>query len=333
MTASPPPYDLLRPRRRITGMSAVLLPFSDPRTPDLGSFAEHVRRTAEAGLVPAVNMDTGFGPTLDAGTRAELLTLARSTCEGTLVAGAHVVDAPGDPLDLDAHLAEVEAIQAAGALPIVFPSHGLAALDDDGIVEVLARIGEHCDAFLGFELSPAFHPAGRILSIEAYTAMVDLPTCIGAKHSSLQREPEWERLRVRDARRPGFMVLTGNDLAVDMVCYGSDYLLGISTFAPDLFAARDRMWEVGDPAFHQLNDDLQYLGRFTFRRPVPAYKHSAAQFLRLRGWIPSDHTQAGAPERPASDLPILAELADRLGVLPDDAVLADDAERPGGTDR
>jgi dihydrodipicolinate synthase/N-acetylneuraminate lyase len=304
----------------------VLLPFRDPRTPDMWSFVEHVRRTAEAGLVPAVNMDTGFGPTLDAGTRAELLALARSTCDGTLVAGAHVVDAPGDRLDLDAYLAEVDGIQAAGALPILFPSHGLAALDDQGIVEVLARIGEHCDAFLGFELSPAFHPAGRILSLEAYTAMVDLPTCIGAKHSSLEREPEWDRLRVRDARRPDFMVLTGNDLAVDMVCYGSDYLLGISTFAPDLFAERDRRWEEGDPGFHRLNDDLQYLGRFTFRRPVPAYKHSAAQFLRLRGWIPSDHTQAGAPERPASDLPILAELADRLGVLPDEA------ERPHPTE-
>ena len=125
-----------------------------------------------------------------------------------------------------------------------------------------------------------------------------------------------DRLRLRDEVRPDFLVLTGNDLAVDMVCYGSDYLLGITTFAPDLFAERDRRWADGEESFHQLNDDLQYLGRFAFRRPVPAYKHSAAQFLRLRGWIDSDQTQAGAPERPATDLPVLAEIADRLGVLP-----------------
>ena len=147
---------------------------------------------------------------------------------------------------------------------------------------------------------------------------MDVPACIGAKHSSLERAPEWDRLRLRDDRRPDFLVLTGNDLAVDMVCYGSDYLLGITTFAPDLFAERDRRWAEGDPSFHQLNDDLQYLGRFAFRRPVPAYKHSAAQFLRLRGWIGADHTQAGSPERPASDVAVLAELADRLGVLAGD---------------
>ena len=94
----------------------------------------------------------------------------------------------------------------------------------------------------------------------------------GAKHSSLRRGPEWERLRLRDAVRPEFKVFTGNDLAIDMVMYGSDYLLGLSTFAPDLFAARDRMWEAGDPGFYELNDLLQYLGFFAFRGPVPAYK-------------------------------------------------------------
>ncbi|NIR37108.1 MAG: dihydrodipicolinate synthase family protein, partial [Actinobacteria bacterium] len=78
------------------------------------------------------------------------------------------------------------------------------------------------------------------------------PQCIGAKHSSLQRQPEWERLALRDEVRPDFMVLTGNDLAIDMVMYGSDYLLGLSTFAPDRFADRDRLWADGDPAFHEL---------------------------------------------------------------------------------
>ena len=35
-----------------------------------------------------------------------------------------------------------------------------------------------------------------------------------------------------------FRVLTGNDLAIDIVMYRSDYLLGLSTFAPDLSAKR-----------------------------------------------------------------------------------------------
>lgn len=318
-TVTTAPFDLLAPGRAVTGMSAVLLPFTDPDTPDVDGFLAHVARTAASGLVPAVNMDTGFGPTLDRPTRDRLLAMARSACDGDLVAGAHVADRPGDPFDPDAYVDEATAIQAAGAMPILFPSHGLAALDDEGVVAALAAVGGHCDRFLGFELSSEFHPAGRLLSLEAYGGLLEIPSCVGAKHSSLEREPEWDRLRLRNRVRPEFLVLTGNDLAIDMVCYGSDYLLGISTFAPDLFAERDRRWAAGDASFHQLNDDLQYLGRFAFRRPVPAYKHNAAQFLRLRGWIDSDQTQAGAPERPASDVAVLAELADRLGVLADGA--------------
>ena len=78
-------------------------------------------------------------------------------------------------------------------------------------------------------------------------------------------------------------MFTGNDLAIDMVMYGSDYLLGLSTFAPDLFARRRCARAAGSPAFYELNDALQYLGFFAFRSPVPAYKHSAAMFLKLRG--------------------------------------------------
>ena len=97
------------------------------------------------------------------------------------------------------------------------------------------------------------------------------------------------------------MVLTGNDLAIDMVMYGSDYLLGLSAFAPDAFARRDAYWRDGDPRFHQLNDVLQYLGAFSFRAPVPAYKHDAAMFLTQRGWIDSDAPHPAAPTRPEAD--------------------------------
>jgi hypothetical protein len=119
---------------------------------------------------------------------------------------------------------------------------------------------------------------------------------------------------MRDRLRPDFHVFTGNDLAIDMICYGSDYLLGLSAFAPDAFAERDRRWTAGDRTFHALNDLLQYLGCFAFRDPVPAYRHDAALFLRRRGWIASDATPPGAPRRPQSDLAVLADIADRLDV-------------------
>ncbi len=112
------------------------------------------------------------------------------------------------------------------------------------------------------------------------------------------------------------MVLTGNDLAIDMVMYGSDYLLGLSTFAPAEFAARDRCWAAGDlDGFHRLNDLLQWLGTTAFRPPVPAYRHDAALFLQLRGWAGSDATPEGAPRRPAWERDLLADIASAMGVL------------------
>src|SRR5207302_6999291 len=97
--------------------------------------------------------------------------------------------------------------------------------------------------------------------------------------------------------------------------YGSDYLLGLSTFAPDLFARRDACWRVGDPAFYWLNDVLQYLGFLAFRAPVPAYKHSAAMFLHLRGWIATDRTHPDSPRRPESDREILRNIEARVRLL------------------
>ena len=162
-----------------------------------------------------------------------------------------------------------------------------------------------------------FAPFGRIYSTKVYESIVKIPSCLGAKHSSLSRTLEWERLQIRDRVRPEFRVFTGNDLAIDMVMYGSDYLLGLSACAPDRFAARDAMWAAGDPEFHALNDTLQYLGQFTFRPPVPAYKHSVAMFLNLRGWIESDDPHPSSATRPESDRAILRDIAARLGVLPE----------------
>jgi hypothetical protein len=61
-----------------------------------------------------------------------------------------------------------------------------------------------------------------------------------------------------------------------------------------------------------LNDLLQYLGQLAFRPPVPAYKHSAAQFLKLRGLIATDRAHPRSPQRPASDLALLNDIRQRL---------------------
>jgi hypothetical protein len=60
---------------------------------------------------------------------------------------------------------------------------------------------------------------------------------------------------------------------------------------------------------------LQYLGSFAFRTPVPAYKHSAAQFLKLRGWLQSDYPHPLAERRPESDTAVLRDILAKLDEL------------------
>ncbi|WP_235934706.1 dihydrodipicolinate synthase family protein [Candidatus Laterigemmans baculatus] len=297
-------------------MSAILLPLLPSGDVDWNGFRGHVRRTLEAGLVPAVNMDTGYANLISDEIREQALRETAAICGDTqFVAGAYVGDAPGSAFALDAYRTAIDQLAAHGGTPIVFQSFGLTSLGDDELIAAYEALGRHAGEFLAFELGSMFAPFGRIYSLEVYERLIRIPQCRGAKHSSLSRTQEWARLAVRDAVRPEFRVLTGNDLAIDMVMYGSDYLLGLSTFDPAAFAVRDAFWQAGDARFYELNDLLQYLGMFAFRSPVPAYKHNAAQFLHERGWIASAETFPGSPKRPDSDIAILREISERLAAL------------------
>jgi dihydrodipicolinate synthase/N-acetylneuraminate lyase len=307
------PLKMLRPRRQILGMSAILLPYDEQGRIDWDGFRAHLSRTLAAHLIPAVNMDTGYVNLITLEERRQVLKETRDVADRrSFVAGAFVGDSAGDAFNLDAYRRASEEIREAGGTPVIFQSYGLTSLKGEALLDAYGAIAKHCPNFIGFELGTMFAPFGRIYDLEEYAGLMNIPECVGAKHSSLDRDLEWQRLSLRDAKRPDFRVLTGNDLAIDMVMYGSDYLLGLSTFAPDLFAKRDAMWAAGDPGFFELNDLLQYLGFFAFRPPVPAYKHSAAQLLRLRGWIGSDAPHPKAARRPDSDVEVLRDIAERM---------------------
>jgi dihydrodipicolinate synthase/N-acetylneuraminate lyase len=308
---------LLQPRRAILGMSAILLPFSSDGSIDWEAFARHVARTAAAGIIPAVNMDTGYVNLIDDSTRRQALAIARETTgrggsmDG-LVAGAFVPDREGDRFDEAAYARQIDLIAEFDATPVIFPSWGLCGHGDGGMLEGYRRLAARAPRFIGFELSPAFLPCGRILSLDAYAELLTIPACIGAKHSSLSRRLEWARLALRDRVRPEFLVLTGNDLAIDMVRYGSDWLLGLSTAWPEAFAVRDRWWAEGDDRFDELDDALQALGDFAFRPPVPAYKHSMAMTLAIRGLLACDAPHPDSPRRPTTDRPVLETIVRRI---------------------
>ncbi|MEL6106054.1 MAG: dihydrodipicolinate synthase family protein [Planctomycetota bacterium] len=304
----PDPLQRIAPRRKITGFSATLLPIKGGEV-DWRAFDALVSETFDCGLIPAINMDTGYGNLIDQSTRCRTLEHAKGIAAGRpFLGGVFVGDAAGDALNQDAYRRGIAEVESFDATPILFQSYGLAHQDDKQIIDNYRTITADCDAFYAFELGNMFAPFGKIYSLDVYEQLLMLQKCLGAKHSSLSRELEWQRLELRDRVRPDFLVLTGNDLAIDMVMYGSDYLLGLSSFAPDAFARRDAMWEAGDSRFYELNDLLQYLGAFSFRPSVPAYKHDAAMFLKLRRRIDSDETYPGAPQRPASDREVLAHL-------------------------
>ena len=301
----------VRTGRRIEGLSAVLLPWRADDRPDFQSFEMLLHRTWACGLTPAVNMDTGFVNLLTPQQRREVLEVTGLAAAGRpFIAGAFIEGESGDPQAL--YCREVENIRKAGGTPILFQCTALVEADEGQVIEVYRGVARDGAPLLAFELGRMFAPFGRIYTLDFFERLLDIAAFTGLKHSSLDRVQEWERLRLRDERRPGFKLYTGNDLAIDMVFYGSDYLLGLSAFWPEAFAERDRLWVEGDPRAVTLNDLLQYLGFLAFRPPVPAYKHSAAQFLHLRGLLPTALIHPKSASRPDSDVAILKDIADRI---------------------
>lgn len=309
-------FGRLRSGRRIHGISAVLLPYTEDGRIDWGAFERHLTRTREAGLDVAVNMDTGFGDLLSPAERADVLDATRRALGPGVpfYAGAFAGDG-GDPIA--GYHGAIAAIESRAATAVLVQCRAMHGLGPAETAAFYARILMRADRALAFELSPVFAPHGAIWDDETFARIVSLPKLLGAKHSSLDRVTELGRLAARERLRPEFRVYTGNDLAIDLVAYGSDYLLGLSTFAPECFAARDRALAADDARFLAENDALQHLGNVGFRAPVPAYKHAAAQFLHIVGVLDTDGVHPLARRRPGSDRVLLFDCALRLGLLAD----------------
>jgi dihydrodipicolinate synthase/N-acetylneuraminate lyase len=304
----------LRPRRKVQGIAASLLPFTADGKIAVEAFKKHLQDTHKAGLMNAVNMDTGYVNYL---TEAERLQVLQWSVEAlgthvTFIAGAYIEGLDGDIVSL--YRRQMDQIVAHGGTPILFQTARLLGQEPHEKIKVYSAACAGYQEVLGFELDQIFAPNGEIFDDETMLGLLDIPELKGLKHSSLDRLKELQRLALRDARRPDFRIYTGNDLGINMIEYGSDYLLGLATFAPDKFAERDLLWETGEPAYYGLSDALQHLGNVAFRPPIPAYKHSAATFLYLCGVIPSPLPHPQARIRPDWEADILSDCAQRLGM-------------------
>ena len=269
------------------------------------------RQTVDAGLVPAVNMDTGYVQLLDADTRdarARTGAAAQSGPAG-FVAGAFVADEPGAPFDLDAYLLAIErdrgARRHAGGVPVVRPQRarrrgvGRGARGVRAARRPVHRVRARPDvrALRPHLLARRVRRTARRRELHRRQALVAVARGrVGPPRAPRPRPPRLPRVhRQRPRHRHGLLRLRLPARALGVRARG------VRRARPALGG--------GDRAFHELNDLLQYLGAFAFRAPVPAYRHDAALFLQLRGWIASDATPPGRRGAPTADRAVLADIA------------------------
>lgn len=306
------PFDRPRTHRKVKGIAAALLPYESDGRIAVDAFQKHLLATHRAGLENAVNMDTGYVNFLSEPEKMSVLRWTREAL-GTdvpFVAGAYIEGQAGPVAEL--YRKQMDAIVKFGGTPILFQTSRLHGKSANEKAEIYQESCRGYKGVLAFELGQVFAPNGEIFDTETILRLMAIPEILGIKHSSLDRLTELERLALRDVHRPDFRIYTGNDLGINMLEYGSDYLLGLATFAPEHFAERDRLWEMADPNYFALSDTLQHLGNVAFREPVPAYKHSAAIFLHLMGRIPSDRSHPKNPQRPVWEAELLRDCMRRL---------------------
>ncbi len=195
--------------RKVQGIAAALLPFQlDGQV--------SVADTHRAGLMNAVNMDTGYVNFLDDAERQNVLRWAREALGNgvAFVAGAYIEGQTGDIVTL--YRRQMDSIVSHGATPILFQTgrlHGKTPTEKVAVYREVARGYSHV---LAFELGSMFAPNGEIFDLETFLGLMDIPEIKGLKHSSLNRLVELDRLSLRDVHRPDFRIYTGNDLGINM---------------------------------------------------------------------------------------------------------------------
>ena len=98
---------------------------------DWSSFDLHINRTVAAGLIPAINMDTGYANLISEEIRRQAIerTCAltkTSPLEHRFISGVFVNDQSNAPFCLEQYKRGIDPITAFNGTPILFQSYGLA---------------------------------------------------------------------------------------------------------------------------------------------------------------------------------------------------------------
>lgn len=304
----------LTPSRTIDGSAALPVWMGASGRLDLPGLADRLQATFAAGLTPAVNLFAGSVERLALDQRIDVLATAAGVARGRrFIAGTLPTD-DAAPLAVRYGRA-VDAVARQGGTPVLLPIRELATQDGDALAHLWRQATAGHRGVLVIEMAPAFGSPAPLYSTDVVPRLLDVASLGGLVHASLDRGAEWARVEARDVARPDFRIYSGHERALDMVSYGSDYLLAGAGCAPEAFAARDRAWRRGEAIGFELNDALQALGALLYRAPVDGARHGALQWLQARGLV--DHATAvpGIALRPDADLALYRELSTRLDSL------------------
>src|SRR5499427_3619926 len=92
----------IRPRRRVRGSAAALLPFEEDGRIAVEAFQTHLAATHRAGLTNAVNMDTGYANYLSDTEKGDVLRWTREALgpAASFIAGAYIEGETGNVISL-----------------------------------------------------------------------------------------------------------------------------------------------------------------------------------------------------------------------------------------
>src|SRR6266581_346962 len=149
-------------RRKVQGIAAALLPFAADGRVAVEAFQKHLQATHRAGLMNAVNMDTGYVNYLDEAEKKGVLRWTREALgkDVPFVAGAYIEGQSGDVVEL--YRKQMNAIAECGGIPILFQTrqlHGKPAKEKAAVYEAACQGFAHV---LAFELGQVFAPNGEI---------------------------------------------------------------------------------------------------------------------------------------------------------------------------
>jgi hypothetical protein len=162
----------IRPRRKVQGIAAALLPFETDGRIAGEAFRQHLKATHRAGLMNAVNMDTGYVNYLTDDKKKLVLGWTREALGANVpfVAGAYIEGQEGNVVSL--YRRQMDQIAEFGGIPIIFQTARAHAMSAREKVNMYRDAARGFPAVLAFELSPVFAPNGEMFDADTVRGLM-----------------------------------------------------------------------------------------------------------------------------------------------------------------